>query len=163
MFAGVDRYRDHALKQAFTTASREKEPYENLSLDTLRELIKRSQEEDPTAKEARRALALPQGPVVKRPGNNKVNHYRDTWEEIHGLLYRKKRLYVPPAGGACKEILQRNHNNPIAGHFTAKQTLELLARKYYWPAMESDVAQYADTCAVCAQFKSCTYKPYGKP
>jgi hypothetical protein len=28
--------------------------------------------------------------------------------------------------------------------------------------METDVKQYADTCATCAKFKSCMHKPYGK-
>jgi hypothetical protein len=69
-----------------------------------------------------------------------VNHYRGIWEEIDGLLYPKKCLYVPPLGDACTEIMQRNYDDPIAGHFAAKQTLELVACKYYWPGMETDVA-----------------------
>jgi hypothetical protein len=87
MLAGVDRCRDHALRQAFSTASREEEPYKDLPPDTLRELIKCSQEEDPTAREARCALALPWGPVTKCPGDKKVNHYGDPWEERDSFLY----------------------------------------------------------------------------
>ncbi len=57
--ASVDRCRYHALRQAFATASKEEEPYKNLPLKTLRELIKRSQDEDLTATEAQWAFALP--------------------------------------------------------------------------------------------------------
>jgi hypothetical protein len=58
MLAGVDRCRDHVLRQAFTAASTKEDPYGELPLDILRELIKRSQKEYPMAKEARQALAL---------------------------------------------------------------------------------------------------------
>ncbi len=58
------------------------------------------------------------------------------------------------------EILQRNHDDPIAGHFAAKRTLELVARKYYWPGMEKDVKWYANTCATYAKSKGRTDKPY---
>jgi hypothetical protein len=66
----------------------EEDPYGELSPDTLRELIKRSQEEDLTAKEAQQALALPQNlsKNCSDPMTSKVNHYRGTWEEIDSLL-----------------------------------------------------------------------------
>jgi hypothetical protein len=105
MLAGMDCCRDHPLRQAFTTAVREEERFIDLPPNTLRELIKGSKEEDLAAKEARWALTLPQGPVMKCPGDNKINHYNDTWEVIDSLLYQKKRLYVPPAAGVHKEIL----------------------------------------------------------
>jgi hypothetical protein len=78
ILAGVDCYRVHALRQAFATIFGEKEPYEDLPPNVLQELIKRSQEENPTAEEAQRAFALPRGPVAKGPGDNKVSNYRDT-------------------------------------------------------------------------------------
>jgi hypothetical protein len=119
MLPGVNCCRDHALRQAFAATSREKEPYKDLPSNILRELIKCSQEEDLTTKETRRALALPWDLVTKCPGDNKVNYYRDTWEEIDSLLYRKKCLYVPPVGEARKEILRQNHEQsnrwPLCG------------------------------------------------
>jgi hypothetical protein len=66
----------------------------------------------------------------------------------------------PPAGDDRKEILHRNHDDLVAGHFTYKRTLELVARKYYCPGLEGDVERYTASCAVCAKAKSCTQKPY---
>ncbi len=165
MLADVDRCRDHALRQAFATAAAEEQSYDNLPPDTLQELVKRSLEEDPVAKEARQALELPRSPPKKSydQSTKKLINYRNTLEDVDGLLYRKKRLYVPPLGGARTEILPRNHDDPKAGHFAAKRTLDLVARKYYWPGMEKDVKQYADTCAICAKSKSRTHKLYSKP
>jgi hypothetical protein len=59
--------------------------------------------------------------------------------------------------------LPQNHDDPIAGHFAAKQTIELVTRKYYRLGIARDIAQYTDTCVVCAQSKSCKQKSYGKP
>jgi hypothetical protein len=162
MLAGVDCCRDHALRLAFAVASVEEDLYGGLPSDTLQELIKRSQVEDPTAKEVHQALALPQNLSKNRsnPRTSKVNHYRGTWEEIDSLLYCKKRLYVPPSEDARTKNMWCNHDHPITGNFAAQRTLELVARKYYWPGFEKDVLQHTDTCATCAQSKSRTHKLY---
>jgi hypothetical protein len=78
MLVGVNRCINHALRQVFTTASREEKPYKDLPLDTLQELIKCSQQEDRTAKKAQRALALLGDLTIKRIENNKMNYYRGT-------------------------------------------------------------------------------------
>ncbi len=41
------------------------------------------------------------------------------------------QLYFLTAGDASMEVLWRHHNDSIAEHFDAKQTLEIVARNYY--------------------------------
>jgi hypothetical protein len=38
--------------------------------------------------------------------------------------------------------LQKNHNNPIGGHYSVDKTAELLKRKYYWPKLKEDVYKH---------------------
>ena len=66
--------------------------------------------------------------------------------------------------------LTRNHDDPLAGHFEVKKTLELLHRKYYWPNpgkknappdMRQLVREYCESCAVCKRSKAPRHKPYG--
>jgi hypothetical protein len=49
------------------------------------------------------------------------------------------QLYVLAAGGARTEVLCPHHDDLIAGHFGGKRTLEIVARKYYWPGMAREV------------------------
>lgn len=49
----------------------------------------------------------------------------------NGLLRHHGRIYVPEALRAT--IIEQHHDDPLAGHFGARKTLELISRKYYWP------------------------------
>ncbi len=46
-------------------------------------------------------------------------------------------------------MLWHNRNDPIAGHFGLKRTLELVARKYYWPGIARKVKAYTWACLTC--------------
>jgi len=47
------------------------------------------------------------------------------------------------------ELLLRYYNNPLAGHFGADRTEELLRRKYHWDKMDADVKEYVSSYNVC--------------
>jgi hypothetical protein len=71
------------------------------------------------------------------------------------------QLYVLAAGGACTEVLRRHHDDPITGHFSSKRTLELVARKYYWPGMEREVKAYTRACSTCQRVHQVWHWPHG--
>lgn len=48
-----------------------------------------------------------------------------------GLLRHKDCLYIPGDSVIREELIAKCHNNPLAGHFSAAKTHELLVRKYY--------------------------------
>jgi len=84
-----------------------------------------------------------------------------------GLLYTqpatrsaKGRLYLP-AGRPRDMVLHEVHDAPTAGHMGRDKTLKRVKRRFYWPAMDKDVADYVKSCAVCQANKRGTQPPIG--
>lgn len=50
-------------------------------------------------------------------------------------------------------ILQRNHEEPDAGHLGRNKMYERLRVKYYWPSMFKDVEDFVEACEVCKKVK----------
>ena len=57
--------------------------------------------------------------------------------------------------------LKECHNDPVAGHFGARKTLEKLQRRYTWKDMRREVQAYCSDCLWCRRSVSTKYKPYG--
>ncbi len=60
-----------------------------------------------------------------------LHPYHMHWRQHEGLLYHQMVLYIRGAGGAHTKVLQCHHDDSTAGHFGSRQTLDLVARKYY--------------------------------
>ncbi len=117
---GIDRCGHRSLGKLFALAVAVDDPFEELPPDTLRNLNSDAQQAHAIAQEAGKPLVLPveQGNIDPHQDKSNVNYYQSTWCNISGLLHRKRHLYVLPTGVTRKEILHRNHDNPVAGHFT---------------------------------------------
>ncbi|GFW22405.1 transposon Tf2-11 polyprotein [Trichonephila clavipes] len=86
-----------------------------------------------------------------------------------GVLYR----YVPDADSAeaqlvipnaeCELIMQRHHNDPMAGHYGEDGTFQKIAKRYYWTGMKTYISDYIKKCPECALFKATNQKPAGLP
>ncbi len=59
------------------------------------------------------------------------------------------------------ELISRYYDDPLADHFGIEKIRELIARKYYWPTLRTDVESYVKGCDVCLASKSVRYKVYG--
>ena len=59
------------------------------------------------------------------------------------------------------EIMKVNHDDPQGGHFTYKQTLEAIKRKYVQNDIAKDMQHHTSTCAVCQRVQVQHHKPYG--
>lgn len=70
-------------------------------------------------------------------------------EESHGLLWYRKRLYVPDLAELKAELLRRCHEDPVAGHLGREKTYWLLSKEYYWPQMYQYVARWLRNCHTC--------------
>ncbi len=75
------------------------------------------------------------------------------------ILCYQGLLYVPEV--VKTELISRQHNDPLAGHFKIDKTRELIAQKYYWPTLHRDDEAYMIGCDVCLALKSVKHKPYG--
>ena len=86
------------------------------------------------------------------------------WKELHlqdGLLCRWKvqpnrkrrsQVFVPQA--LRRDILYHVHGHQTSGHFGRTRSIERLARRYYWPGMQSDLIRWVESCPAC-----CLNKP----
>jgi hypothetical protein len=82
--------------------------------------------------------------------------------DAHGLLRRNGRAYVPNDAAVKGELLKVNHNDPLAGHFGARKTQELIRRKYFWDRLAKDVKDYVKACGVCQRTTVQRHQPYGE-
>ena len=80
----------------------------------------------------------------------------------NGVLRYNGRIYIPPEESIRQEIMLSVHDHPMAGHFGADRTHEVLARNYYWQNSTNDVKEYVKTCAVCQRSKAPRHLPYGQ-
>jgi hypothetical protein len=69
---------------------------------------------------------------------------------------------IPQCAELVKEIIQHQHNAPLAGHGGRNRTLELIARTYWWPTMRKDIEAYVSTCDLCQRNKARTGKQAGE-
>ena len=93
-------------------------------------------------------------------GKIREQSLKNGWEkDADGVLHHQGLPYVPEV--IKMEIISRHSNNPLTGHFGIDKTRELIARKYYWPSLQTDVEAYVKACDVCLASKAIRYKPYG--
>ena len=62
------------------------------------------------------------------------------WKEMDGVLYYEDRPYLPKI--IKTKIISRDYHDPLAGHFGVEKTIQLIARKYYWPSLQADIKAY---------------------
>ncbi|GFS73216.1 retrovirus-related Pol polyprotein from transposon 17.6 [Trichonephila clavipes] len=84
-----------------------------------------------------------------------------------GVLHR----YVPDADSAEAQlviptaerelIMERHHNDPMAGYYGEEGTFQKIARRYYWTDMRKYISDYIKKCSECARFKATNQKPAG--
>ncbi|QRV74416.1 Retrotransposable element Tf2 protein [Ceratobasidium sp. AG-Ba] len=77
----------------------------------------------------------------------------DKYEWKEDLLWYKGRIVIPENKEIRLAILEMHHDNPIAGHQGQARTLELISRRYYWPAMKQQVNRFVETCEICQRSK----------
>ena len=69
--------------------------------------------------------------------------------DTKGVLCHEGKIYVLPTGGVQGSVLQSHHDDPLAGHFSHKRTLELIWCQYYWPGLVKYTHSYVTSCDMC--------------
>jgi hypothetical protein len=57
------------------------------------------------------------------------------------LPYHLLKLYVPDDEAVRSKLFAYFHEDPLAGHFSKKRTLELIQHHYHWVHIEKYVNQ----------------------
>ena len=83
---------------------------------------------------------------------------KESWEELKEVLHYKGRLYLPEI--IRTEIMNKNHNNPLVGHYGVEKTKELVVQKYYWLTLQADIETYLKGCDLCISSKAIGHKFY---
>jgi hypothetical protein len=81
-------------------------------------------------------------------------------EEKEGILTYEGLIWVPQNDKLQLRLLHDHHDALIAGHPGQARTLELLARKYYWPQQRQYVHRYVDNCDTCKRIKPIRHAPF---
>ncbi|CAA9373459.1 hypothetical protein AVDCRST_MAG94-4350 [uncultured Leptolyngbya sp.] len=156
--AGTD-VREHLVPQRKRHVVGLAEPaYEDPSPAFMEDLAE-LQRLDPWTQGQLKDMALRIGEVENQaagPSVAKMPWHRDA----DGLLRHTGRLFVP-MGATRTSILRAHHDDPLAGHFGARRTIDLITRKYYWPKMVEEVKEYVKSCTMCSRIKPARHKPYG--
>jgi Integrase zinc binding domain len=67
-------------------------------------------------------------------------------EEFEGenILFYKGKNYVPIDAELHREIVQRYHNHPTAGHPGELQTYNMVKGHYWWPGLQAFIKNYVE-------------------
>ncbi len=98
--------------------------------------------------------------LAKQEGRD-AYYARDWAQDREGIVTFKGLTYVPNVDGLRAEVIKTNHDLPWAGHYGVRRTLDLIARKYFWPRMQRDVIQYVKDCTMYTKTKLAWHKPRG--
>ena len=131
--------------------------------EQLTELIREIQRKDAFVEDHKRGGIVDAGQegAEERPATTRRPHEGYAFD-AEDLLRFEGKIYVPNSSALKEELLRRNHDDPVAGHYGRARTHEVLARKYHWPNLSKDVKEYVSSCDVCQRIKSKHHKPYGE-
>ena len=106
--------------------------------------------------------ALQSDPLAQKLRANANPNLPYPWSSQDDLLLRDGLVYIPPVDSLRVMLLKQYHDDPLAGHFGAKKTCELLSRNYYFPGMSAYVNSYVTTCDTCARAKPPRHRRHGE-
>jgi len=90
-------------------------------------------------------------------GPTALRHDLSDWKteifEEKPMLFYKGKNYIPNSQSLRKEIVERFHDHPTAGHPGELETLNATKQHYWWPGMRSFIKEYVKGCRTCQQFK----------
>ncbi|QRV84915.1 Retrotransposable element Tf2 protein [Ceratobasidium sp. AG-Ba] len=87
----------------------------------------------------------------------------DKYEWKEDLLWYEGRIVIPENKEIRLAILEMHHDNPIAGHQGQARTLELISRRYYWPAMKQQVNRFVKHVKFVNGVKAINSMPHQNP
>lgn len=96
---------------------------------------------------------------------------KEDWSIDHGILWKYLKLkQFPNENDSWKmvipetlqeKVLKECHDDPTAGHFGMKKTINRVRQRYYWTSLIKDVKEYVRKCETCAKHKVSQQPPSG--
>ena len=95
--------------------------------------------------------------AVEEMKQAEVKMLRDEeWREVHGIIYKEGKVYVPKDKKLRAEIIRLYHNILVEGHGGQQKTVELVTRSFWWPGVIKEVKQYMKGYNSCQKNKNYT-------
>ena len=129
----------------------------------------------PPAKHAKKAPAEPDAPPDQALLERIRQGYADDeWFSVPGntarltqsngfwLLTVGRRIAIQNGAALRRDIIDRAHAGPLAGHPGYSRTLELVSRYFWWPKMAKDIELRVLACSECQRSKGQTGRTQGK-
>ena len=70
-------------------------------------------------------------------------------------------MYVPNVPKVNLLILDKIHKTPYSSHPSYQKTITMLRKQYFWPSMNTELAEYIARCFECQQVKNEHQHPAG--
>ena len=96
--------------------------------------------------------------IIKKLSDHPVH----PWEYKNGTLFHDGLVYIPDKPELRLFVIRSHHDDPLAGHFGSKKTLELITRSYFWPGISADIDRYTRECHICNRAKGPRHAPHGE-
>ncbi len=122
------QYLPRALIRIHTTSVDTVRGEKDLQEKPLQDLIAKLQEDNPFV--AKKQAALQAWLTCRKDQVTEQGQWH-FWEDR--LLYHLYQLYIPDNEALQSELFTCFHEDPLAGYFGKKRTLELIQRHYHWP------------------------------
>ena len=78
-----------------------------------------------------------------------------------GLIWFKRRIYMPSIVDLKLFILDDMHKPPYARHPGYQKMITSLKKKLFWPNLKEDLVDYLYRCLECQQLKAEHQQPSG--
>jgi Integrase zinc binding domain len=80
-------------------------------------------------------------------------------EDTDAHWWKADAPVVPENDQLRRDILQRYHDHPLAGHPGISNTLYAIHQNFWWPNLKTHVTQYVKGWATCQSTKPLTHRP----
>ncbi|RYN56960.1 hypothetical protein AA0117_g13232 [Alternaria alternata] len=77
--------------------------------------------------------------ALTRRAEGEANKTANMWEvDPTGILRRNGKVWIPEDAALRANLLMRNHDDPMGGHYGVDKTVAVLKTKYWWPHVKRD-------------------------
>jgi hypothetical protein len=100
-------------------------------------------------------------PVEHWSSSEESENDEEGQNEPEPATVKRKRLITLTQPEDKVQVIRECHNDPMAGHFGTRKTLEKVQRRYTWKNVAKEVADYCHDCLICRRSSAARHKPYG--
>ena len=77
---------------------------------------------------------------LTKSNKNKSKNFILINDQLHFKRNHRNLLVVQE--GQVEKLIEKFHNNPLAGHFEFRKTYEEILKRFYWPGMKKKIEKW---------------------